>query len=121
MIEANITGSLNGATDDREARKHLLDDTILPDGLTVDEEFEACRALRGSMLRQEIYSIDGTEKAEHPYIVTEQNFTIRLVQPRGKNQNAVFFTHAREAVNYHYERKLLPVLNGKVIDESMDQ
>ena len=40
--------------DDIEARKHLLDDTILPTGLTVDEEFEACRALRGSMLRQEV-------------------------------------------------------------------
>ncbi len=90
--------------DDIEARKYLLDDTILPTGLTVDEEFEACRALNGSMLRQEIYSSDGTEKADHPYTVTEQNFTIRIVQPRGKNNHAVFFTHAREAITYNYER-----------------
>ena len=89
---------------DIEARRYLLEDTILPTGLTVDEEFEACRALKGSMLRQEIYSSDGTEKAEHPYTVTEQNFTIRIVQPRGKNNHAVFFTHAREAITYNYER-----------------
>ena len=51
-----------GLTDD-QARPLLLDDTVLPDGLTVDEEREACRALKGSMLRQEIYALDGTPKA----------------------------------------------------------
>ena len=47
--------------DDIEAKKHLLDDTILPTGLTVDEEFDACRALKGVMLRQEVYCKDGTK------------------------------------------------------------
>ncbi|MEZ4861706.1 MAG: SpvB/TcaC N-terminal domain-containing protein [Caldilineaceae bacterium] len=89
---------------DIEARKRLLDDTILPAGLTVDEEREACRALKGSMLRQETFALDGTSKAEHPYTVTEQNFEIRMVQLRGDNRHAVFFTHPREAITYHYER-----------------
>lgn len=109
--------------DDIKSQKHLLEDTILPYDLTIDEEFEACRTLRGSMLRQEIYALDGTEKEIHPYSVIEQNFTIKLVQPRRNNHNAVFFTHSRESVTYHYERKLFPVLNGKVIDadsESID-
>ncbi len=44
------------------------------------------------------------ERARTPYTVTEQNFTIRAVQPRGANRHAVFFTHAREAISYHYER-----------------
>ena len=39
--------------DDDEAAARLLDDTILPDGLTVEEEREAARALKGMMLRQE--------------------------------------------------------------------
>ena len=39
-----------------------------------------------------------------PYTVTEQNFTIRALQPRGGNRHAVFFTHPREAISYHYER-----------------
>ena len=56
---------------------------MLPAGLTPDEEREACRALKGTMLRQEVYALDGTAKAPHPYTVTEQNFTIRLLQPQG--------------------------------------
>ena len=56
------------------------------------------------MLRQEVYALDGTPKEEHPYTVTEQNFTIKRLQPRDGNRHAVFFTHAREAINYHYER-----------------
>jgi RHS repeat-associated protein len=82
----------------------LLDDTILPPDLTADEEREACRALKGAMLRQEVYALDGSEKEPYPYSVTEQNFTVRLVQPKGTNPHAVFFTQARESISYHYER-----------------
>jgi len=90
---------------DVQARELLLDDTVLPDGLSADEEREACRALKGLMLRQEIFAEDDSEKARHPYTVSEQNFTIKLVQPRSNNKHAVFFTHPREALNYHYERE----------------
>ena len=89
---------------DAQARQLLLDDTVLPAGLTAEEEREACRALKGSMLRQEVYALDGTEKAEIPYTVAEQNFTIRRLQPQAGNRHAVFFTHPREAISYHYER-----------------
>jgi RHS repeat-associated protein len=94
------------------ARPLLLDDTDLPVGLTSAEEREACRALKGSMLRKEIYAEDAgpgaaadqIQRARTPYTVTEQNFSVRALQPRGGNRHAVFFTHAREAINYHYER-----------------
>lgn len=89
---------------DAEARALLLEDTVLPDGLTDDEEREACRTLKGAMLRQEVYALDGTDKAQHPYTVTEQNFTLQRLQPHDGNRHAVFFTHAREAISYHYER-----------------
>ena len=97
---------------DAEARALLLPDTMLPGDLTLEEEREACRALKGSMLRQEVYADDAgqgatpkqIQRARTPYTVTEQNFTIRAVQPRGGNRHAVFFTHAREAISYHYER-----------------
>jgi RHS repeat-associated protein len=92
-----------GLTDD-QARALLLPDTVLPPGLTLEEEREACRALKGSMLRQEVYALDGTPKEEYPYTVSEQNFSVRLEQLRGGNRHAVFFTHAREAIIYHYER-----------------
>ncbi|WP_106398913.1 SpvB/TcaC N-terminal domain-containing protein [Actinocorallia populi] len=96
-----------------QARAMLLPDTELPEGLTLEEEREACRALKGSMLRQEVYADDADhpgatqeqiERARRPYTVTEQNFTIRTLQPRGSNRHAVFITHACEALSYHYER-----------------
>jgi RHS repeat-associated protein len=93
---------------ENEARKYLLDDTVLPLGLTIDEEREACTALKGSMLRQEIYAIDGSDKEPHPYIVTEQNFAIRMIQPLFSNRHGIFFTHSLETINYHYEREYNP-------------
>ena len=89
---------------DAQAARLLLEDTVLPTGLTLDEEREACRALKGSTLRQEIYALDGSSKAPHPYTVTEQNFTIKILQRQSPNRHAVFFTHAREAITYHYDR-----------------
>ena len=83
-----------------------------PDGLTLEEEREACRALKGQMLRQEVYADDAgpdaaeqaKQRARTPYSVVEQDFTIRRLQPRASNRHAVFFTHPREAITYHYER-----------------
>jgi RHS repeat-associated protein len=90
---------------DAQARQLLLDDTILPTGLTDEEEREACRAMKGSMLRQEVYALDAPGKPKHPYTVTEQNLTIELIQGRVDNRHAVFFVHPREVISYHYERQ----------------
>ena len=92
----------------------LLADTILPetilmsDGtrsshqLTVTDLREACRALKGSILRQEVYAEDKTHKSPHPYTVSERNYTIELLQPyESGNRHAVFFVHARETIDYH--------------------
>jgi RHS repeat-associated protein len=106
MLDANDAGEYYrepGLTDP-QARTRLLNDTVLPDGLTVDEEREACRALKGSMLRQEVYALDGSDKQQHPYTVTEHDFAIRMLQPRRGNPHAVFFTLAHESISYHYER-----------------
>jgi RHS repeat-associated protein len=106
LVDAHDTGEYYrepGLTD-LQARALLLPDIELPSGLALEEEREACRALKGSMLRQEVYALDGTPKAVHPYTVSEQNFSVRLEQPRGDNQHAVFFSHPREVITYHYER-----------------
>jgi RHS repeat-associated protein len=89
---------------DAQARELLLDDTPLPGGLTLEEEREACRALKGSMLRQEVHALDGTAREAHPYTVTEQSFTLRRLQPKAGNRHAVFLAHPRESILYHYER-----------------
>jgi RHS repeat-associated protein len=86
----------------------LLDDTVLelPADADPDDEREACRALRGTMLRQEVYADDGSAEQDFPYLVTEQNTGIRPVQPRAGHRHAVFVTHPRESVAHHYERAL---------------
>jgi hypothetical protein len=96
----------------------LPDDTALPPGLPADEMREAIRSLKGGILRREIYAVDGKEASDRPYSVSERNYTIQLVQPQGDNLYSVFFTHARETIDFHYERKLFPVLNGQVVDST---
>ena len=96
----------------------LLPDTILPadivqaDGTRLayafadEEQREAIRALKGSVLRQEIYAEDGTQKVGSPYSVSQRNYTIECFQPQAANLYAVFFNHARESIDHHYERNL---------------
>lgn len=123
LLDANDIGEYYrepGLTD-TQAHALLLDDSVLPGSLTPDEEREACRALKGSMLRQEIYAQDGTDAAAHPYTVTEQNFTIRKLQSRGNNRHSVFFTHAREAISYHYERKPADPRIGHALTLEVDE
>ncbi|MCK1698165.1 SpvB/TcaC N-terminal domain-containing protein [Bradyrhizobium sp. 144] len=87
-------------------------DTVFPPELSPDEAREACRALRGRMLRQEVYALDAEAnstaevkaRAARPYQVIGQNFKIRMLQARGNNPHAVFFVHPRETVQAHYER-----------------
>lgn len=92
----------------------LLPDTILPPGLSDEEQGEACRSLKGSLLRQEVYAEDGTNKSRRPYVVSEHNYTIVEMQPKGINRHAVFFTHARESIDYHYERIYEPKHDPRV-------
>ena len=86
----------------------FLPDSTLPARLTADEEREACRALRGSVLRQEVYADDGGGKAGLPYSTSERNYAVVCVQPRGVNRHAVFFAHPREQLDAHYERAVAP-------------
>ena len=87
-----------------QARAARLADTELPPGLDVAEEREACRALRGRLLRKELYALDGTEKEAIPYAVTEASFAVKRLVPRGRGRHAVFFAEAREVLTQHYER-----------------
>ena len=65
---------------------------------------EAYRALRGALLRTEVYAHDGSAKAEHPYQVTENRYRVTRLQPKDGNHHAVYFSHPLESLSYHYER-----------------
>lgn len=100
----------------------LLPDTTLPSELTTaKEEQEACRALKGSMLRQEIYSLDNSLKSEHPYTVTETAYKLRLLQPGQDGEYAVFYSYQCEALSYHYERNSVDPRIGHVMTLEVDE
>ena len=111
----------NAGLNAAEAQSLFLPDTALPatvllsDGtriaydLSGEEMRESCRALRGSILRQEVYAEDSTLAADRPYWTSERNYTLEMLQPQGPNPYAVFLTHARETLDMHYERKLYAV------------
>jgi len=88
---------------DREAM--LLPDTVLDPDIPAEERREACRALKGMTLRREVYARDGSDRQDHPYTVTEQNFEVTRVQERGPNRHAVFRAHPRESLDFDYERR----------------
>lgn len=81
-----------------------LPDTPLPAELTGEEVREACRALKGKMLRSEIYADDGSAQARVPYVVSESACQIRLVQPRLQQPYASFYSFESETIACHYER-----------------
>ncbi len=91
------------------------DGSRVPFAASADEMREACRTLKGSVLRQEIYALDTapdgspSEASVRPYSVVESNFTVECLQPQAGNRHAVFFCHPRESVTFHYERALYPV------------
>lgn len=119
-LESDASDDETGLSE-QQARAMLLDDTLLPNSvrkpngmhspvaLTEAEKREACRALKGSILRQEVYALDGTDEATRPYSASERNYTIEFLQPRGENKYAVFFSHARETIDFQYERKLYDI------------
>ncbi|TXH68383.1 MAG: toxin [Lysobacteraceae bacterium] len=98
--------------DDDAFRAQRLPDTVLPEGLSVEAERQACRALKGAMLRQEVYADDAgldadagaRSRARMPYSVVERNARIRMLQPDTANRHAVFLVYAGEEVRYDYER-----------------
>jgi RHS repeat-associated protein len=94
----------------------LRDGSSIPWQFTAHEIQEACRALKGSVLRKEVYALDGTGEQDRPYSASEQTFTIEPLQPRSNNKYSVFFVHPREFIEFHYERSLVDVAGTKVAD-----
>jgi RHS repeat-associated protein len=84
---------------------------------------EACRALKGMPLREEVYALDGGEAQHRPYLVTEHNYTVELLQPAVEqipdgpwNYHAVLASYPRESATAHYERALYPTEGGSRAD-----
>ncbi len=82
----------------------LVPDSLLPRSVPPEQMREAARALRGHLLRQEIYGLDSSALAPHPYAITESNFQVRWLQPRATDHYGSFDVIPRETLTVHTER-----------------
>ena len=66
---------------------------------------DALRALRGNILRSELYGLDGTSRADRPYTVTEHAYGVRQeAVSLDEGGRAVFFPHAVATRTTQWER-----------------
>ncbi|MDL1964154.1 MAG: FG-GAP-like repeat-containing protein, partial [Deltaproteobacteria bacterium] len=91
----------------KDAKAFPMEDQLFKSHTSRDDmeaPHEIFRALRGAMLRTEVYARDGSEKEPHPYVVTQNRYLITKIQPKGENRHAVYLTTPKESLSYHYER-----------------
>ncbi len=86
------------------------------------EEFqEAHRALKGSMLRQEVYGLDESTKENTPYQITQNSFYTDCLQQQQQNRHAIFRVIEKETLAYNYEREVNdPRINHQLTLETDD-
>ncbi|NHF73485.1 toxin TcdB middle/C-terminal domain-containing protein [Paracoccus xiamenensis] len=92
----------------------------LPARLSPDELRQAHRALKGALLRQEVYALDGGARSEIPYAVTERCHAVRLLQRQGPNPYAAFLTLPSEELQIHYDRATVWAKGGVIAPDDPD-
>ncbi|MGR9046817.1 MAG: toxin TcdB middle/N-terminal domain-containing protein, partial [Gammaproteobacteria bacterium] len=71
---------------------------------------DALRALRGSVLRTELYALDGTDRQERPYTVTESLQGVREeVPPAEADGRGIYFSFALAQRSTQWERGAEPM------------
>ncbi|MFH0341567.1 MAG: SpvB/TcaC N-terminal domain-containing protein [Chromatiales bacterium] len=68
---------------------------------------DALRALRGSVLRTELYALDDTDRQDRPYTVTENLYGVREQSPPGSEEGDrlhIFFPHILAQRTTQWER-----------------
>ncbi|NEQ64449.1 MAG: hypothetical protein F6K21_02905 [Symploca sp. SIO2D2] len=71
---------------------------------STEEERQVHVALKGTVLRTEVYGLDRSELEKNPYSVSDTGYNVKLLQPQGDNKYAVFYVWQRESLSYDYER-----------------
>jgi RHS repeat-associated protein len=81
---------------------------------------DALRTLRGSVLRREVYAIDGTARASRPFSVTEFAYSIREeAPPAAASRSHIFFPHRVAERITQWERGTDP-MTGFVFTDDYD-
>ncbi len=75
------------------------------DGLNAQEHREAYRALKGAVLRQEVYALDKTDKERLPYSVAATAYEVKCLQPLAANRFACMLRQQQQSVVFSCERQ----------------
>ncbi|KAH8910495.1 SpvB-domain-containing protein [Coniochaeta sp. PMI_546] len=85
----------------------VLDGTLMPAGLIAEEQREACRALKGLVLRKEVYAEDDSDASHLPYSIQQTRYSLRALQPeQDPHGHGVYFVYAQESILFHFERMI---------------
>ena len=93
-----------GLSDAQAQACRSCDTEARPQGCRLRKSGKHVCVPQGSMLRQEVYALDGTLKAEHP--VHRQRAELHDPAPATSRRQStcMFFAHAHETIGYQYER-----------------
>jgi len=72
---------------------------------TNDSVSDADRAMRGAILRTEVYARDRTARDPHAYLVNEARYQVTCLQPRRGRAGGVYARTQLENITYNYERE----------------
>jgi len=82
-------------------------ESLLPQDLDDASSRQAYAALKGTVIRTEVYADDKKQNPalfDQPYQVDETSVEVSVFQKKGEHEYAVFMLTPRESISYHYER-----------------
>jgi RHS repeat-associated protein len=79
-------------------------DCFLDPSLSPDEAREASRAMKGKLLRSEVFARDASALEGIPYTITESSYAVRRLQPKVGAGHPVFLVHPRETRTHFLDR-----------------
>jgi len=104
-----VTRAFEGEYSLYDNKRALLPEITLPaKQASVAERGEAMRALKGCVLRTEVYAEDGSDAATRPIVITEHGYAVTTVVRKSSNHHGSFFCEASNVITYTYEREEVP-------------
>jgi RHS repeat-associated protein len=88
--------------------------------LPASHRADAIRSLRGQVLRTELYALDGAEREDRPFTVTETQYSIREERPPASGDNRrrrIFFPHPVAQRTTQWERGDEPMTQFAFTDD----
>ncbi|WP_316753708.1 SpvB/TcaC N-terminal domain-containing protein [Pedobacter gandavensis] len=80
--------------------------TKLPRSIEIDQRYDAMRAVKGSLLRKEVYGLDGAPNEQIPYSIEQFQYNVELLVAGTQYSKGVFLLQNIVQTSFLYERKV---------------